>query len=271
MGDALEVLLTNDDGIDATGIRAVHDALTDIADVTVVAPSDDRSACGRSISHEVDVFEHELGYAVAGTPADCVVAGLTELAADPDLVVAGCNRGANLGEYVLGRSGTIGAAVEAAFFEVPAIATSMYVPIDETPLCETELTTDDYSNATRVTTFLVENALEADVFDHAGYLNVNVPIADGSAAPVQITRPSKRYAMDAERIGESIHLNDRIWETMDPAIIPDPEGTDRRAVAEGRISISPLTAPHSTLEHESLERLVTAYAESNAVDVVEAE
>ncbi|MWV39355.1 5'/3'-nucleotidase SurE [Natrialba sp. INN-245] len=261
MGDTLEVLVTNDDGIDSAGIRAVSNSLAEVADVTVVAPLEDQSATGRSLSHEVDVVEHELGYAVDGTPADCVVAGLAELGPVPDLVVAGCNRGANLGEYVLGRSGTIGAAVEAAFFDVPAIATSMYVPIERGPVYEADLGQEEYAEATRVTTFLAENALEAGVFEHAGYLNVNVPVAGGDPAPVEITHPSKRYEMDAERDGETIHLTDHIWDSMDPEVIPDPPGTDRRAVAEGRISISPLAPPHSTNHHEILESLAEAYTE----------
>lgn len=264
MSDALEILLTNDDGIHSTGLRALYDALSEHANVTVVAPANDQSACGRSISHEVDVDEHDLGYAVHGTPADCVVAGLAELGPFPDLVVAGCNKGANLGEYVLGRSGTISAAVEAAFFDVPAIATSMYVPVEDDPLDAIDLSPADYAEATRVTTFLAEHALEAGVFEHAAYLNVNVPVADpeGEPAPVEITRPSQRYEMDAEREGDQVHLHDRIWESMDPETIPDPEGTDRRAVAEGRISVSPLTAPHSTNHHETLEALAERYHEA---------
>ncbi|WP_049923045.1 5'/3'-nucleotidase SurE [Halopiger djelfimassiliensis] len=266
MSDALEILLTNDDGIDSTGIRALHDALSEHANVTVVAPASDQSACGRSISHEVDVHDHELGFAVEGTPADCVVAGLAELGPVPDLVVAGCNKGANLGEYVLGRSGTISAAVEAAFFDVPAIATSMYVPVDDAPLDEVDLSTDDYAEATRVTSYLAEHALEAGVFDHAAYLNVNVPVSDGEPASMEITRPSKRYEMDAERKGDRVHLHDRVWESMAPDTLPDPEGTDRRAVVEGRISVSPLTAPHTTNHHEALDALAETYDETVSFD-----
>ncbi|ELY61650.1 5'/3'-nucleotidase SurE [Natronolimnohabitans innermongolicus] len=260
--DDLEILLTNDDGIHSTGLRALYDALSAYGNVTVVAPATDQSACGRSISHEVDVEERDLGYAVYGTPADCVVAGLAELGPFPDIVVAGCNKGANLGEYVLGRSGTISAAVEAAFFDVPAIATSMYVPAGDTPLSQLDLSSEDYAEATRVTSFLVERALEAGVFDHAAYLNVNVPVADGEPAPVEVTRPSKRYEMDAERNGDSVHLRDRVWESMDPETLPDPNGTDRRAVVEGRISVSPLTAPHSTNHHDALSALAETYTET---------
>ncbi|WP_254528441.1 5'/3'-nucleotidase SurE [Natrinema gelatinilyticum] len=261
MSDDLEILLTNDDGIGSTGIRALYDALSEYANVTVVAPAGDRSASGRSLSHEVEVDDHELGYAVYGTPADCVVAGLAELGPFPDLVVAGCNRGANLGEYVLGRSGTISAAVEAAFFDVPSIATSLYVPVDDTPFTAVDVTADDYTEATRVTTYLADRALEAGVFDHAAYLNVNVPLPDSEPAPIEITRPSKRYDMDAERDGGHVSLHDRVWDDMDPDSIPDPVGTDRRAIVEGRISVSPLTAPHSTNHHEALDSLAETYRE----------
>lgn len=122
------VLLTNDDGIDAVGLRALYDGLSADYDVVTVAPTGDRSSAGRALSDGVDIADHELGYAVDGTPVDCVVAGLDALVPDADVVVAGCNKGANLGAYTLGRSGTVSAAVEAAFFDVPAVATSMYVP-----------------------------------------------------------------------------------------------------------------------------------------------
>ncbi|WP_255169699.1 5'/3'-nucleotidase SurE [Natrononativus amylolyticus] len=257
--DDLEILLTNDDGIESTGIRALYEALTAVGNVTVVAPANDQSAVGRSISHEVDVTEHELGYAIGGTPADCVVAGLAELGPVPDIVVSGCNKGANLGEYVLGRSGTISAAVEAAFFGVPAIAASLYVPTGDLAFHEVEMAPEEYAEAVRATAFLTEHALESGVFEEAAYLNVNAPVPGDEPAPITITQPSRRYEMDAVRNGDAVVLHDRVWEEMDPEAIPDPEGTDRRTVAEGRISVSPLTAPHTTHRHEALDRLVDRY------------
>ena len=271
MSDALEILLTNDDGIDSPGIRALYDALAETATVTVVAPADDQSAVGRSLSHEVDVYEHDLGYAVEGTPSDCVVAGLSVLSPDPDLVVSGCNRGANLGEYVLGRSGTISAAVEAAFFDVPAIAASMYVPAGDITYTDVDVGIEEYAHAVRATAYLTEHALEEGVFEEADYLNLNAPLCDGESprgardpafAPIEITRPSKRYEMDASRDGDRVLLHDRVWDQMDPDVLPDPEGTDRRAVVEGRISVSPLTAPHTSCHHDSLDTLVERYSEA---------
>ena len=149
------ILLTNDDGIDAVGLRAMRDALSADYDVVAVAPTADQSSTGRTLSEGVSVSDHELGYAVDGTPVDCVVAGLGELVPDADLVVAGCNEGANLGAYTLGRSGTVSAAVEAAFFDVPAVATSMYVPGDE-DWWKRELEPTEFANATRATAFLVD-------------------------------------------------------------------------------------------------------------------
>ncbi|WP_254862188.1 5'/3'-nucleotidase SurE [Halovivax gelatinilyticus] len=262
MDDRLSILLTNDDGYGEPGIVAMGEELSQIADVTVVAPATDQSACGRAISNEVTVDERDDGYAITGTPADCVVAGLSEFAPDPDLVVAGCNEGANLGAYVLGRSGTISAAVEAAFFDVPAIATSMYVPVGDLAFEDVETTPADFAEATRATRYLVEHALSAGVFEDASYLNVNVPMNGGREPPMVVTRPSKRYEMDATRNGSTITVEDGVWETMDPETIPDPPGTDRRAVVEGQVSVSPLVAPHTTGSQAQLEALAEAYPRS---------
>ncbi|MFB6137416.1 MAG: 5'/3'-nucleotidase SurE [Halobacteriaceae archaeon] len=268
------IVLTNDDGIDSPGLHALQDALSAVGDVTVVAPSGDQSAVGRSISGEVRVAEHERGYAIDGTPADCVVAAVETLCPGADLVVAGCNHGANLGMYVLGRSGTVSAAVEAAYFGVPAIAVSRYVPA--------ELYEDgaheraDYEEAAAVTRYLAARAPAAGVFTEADYLNVNVPTevatagADGdetaATAEMEITRPSLAYEMSAQRNGDTITLHDEVWERLRGGKCPDPPGTDRRAVAEGRVSVSPLAAPHATLHHESLDELAAAYGGSDAPD-----
>jgi 5'-nucleotidase len=257
MSDAPSMLLTNDDGIESVGFRALYDALSSFADVTAVAPADDQSAVGRKMSTEVIVTEHELGYAIEGTPADCVVAGLEALVPDVDLVVAGCNRGANLGAYVLGRSGTVSAAVEAAFFDVPAIAVSMYVPAGQWETVGTEL--EEYRNATAAASHLATHALDSGVFDQADYLNVNAPPAGEGLAPMTITRPSTMYDMTAEQSDDRIRLSDRVWERMRNGDVPDPEGTDRRAIVDGAVSVSPLTAPHTTERHEALTALVETY------------
>jgi len=260
MSDTPRVMVTNDDGIESVGFRALYDALADVADVVAVAPAEDQSAVGRALSSSVDVTAHELGYAIHGTPADCTIAGLSTLCPDVDLVVAGCNKGANLGAYVLGRSGTISAAVEATFFDVPAIAASLYVPGGE-DWAEQATTPADYGNATRATAYLVEHGLGAGVFEQADYLNVNAPLLGEEPAEMEITRPSRRYEMEAERDGDVVHLNDPVWARMREGDVPDPDGTDRRAIVEGRISVSPLTAPHTTEHHEALDALAETFGD----------
>ncbi|NHN59230.1 MULTISPECIES: 5'/3'-nucleotidase SurE [Halorussus] len=256
MSDAREILLTNDDGIESPGIRALYDALSEVGNVTTVAPADDQSAVGRAMTYEVPVAEHELGYALEGTPSDCVVAGLAELGPYPDVVVSGCNEGANIGAYVLGRSGTVSAAVEAAFFGVPAIAASLHVPQSEWPR-DTEPA--EYEEVAEAVKYLVERAPDAGVFEDAEYLNVNAPLPSAGHTPMVVTRPSHVYDMDATEEDGVVTLHDRTWQQMDSDSLPDPEGTDRRAVYEGKISVSPLTAPHTTEHHEALDDLADRY------------
>jgi 5'-nucleotidase len=280
MDTAPHILLTNDDGIGTVGFRALYDALSTFADVTAVAPADDQSAVGRKMSTDVTVREHELGYAIEGTPADCSVVGLESLCPDVDMVVAGINKGANLGAYVLGRSGTVSAAVEAAFFDVPAIAVSLYVPGgDDVPWEEQATDPADYREAAAAGRFLARHAVDAGVFEHAEYLNVNAPmpaavpgadaapdedgtVPDRPAADMEITKPSTAYEMAATKEGDRIRLQDRLWERMRTGDIPDPEGTDRRAVVEGRVSVSPLTAPHTVRHHDALDGLAETYRSS---------
>jgi 5'-nucleotidase len=127
----MEILLTNDDGILAEGIAAIYPFLTKLGNVTVVAPADSKSGAGHSITiHEslvcekVDVRGIFTGYSVKGSPADCVKLALMELIEKPvDLVVSGMNDGANVGVNVY-YSGTVAAAMEAAFYNIPAVALS---------------------------------------------------------------------------------------------------------------------------------------------------
>lgn len=253
------ILLTNDDGFDATGIRVLRDALSSIGSVTVVAPAEDQSAVGRTRSESVTIEEYEGAYIVDGTPVDCVIAGLHSLAPETDLVVAGCNQGANLGSAVLGRSGTVSAAVEAAFFDVPAIAVSMYITEDLFDDGNPDLAPSRYAAAVDAATYLVEHASETGVFEHADYLNVNAPLASRSTGEMVVTRPADRYRMNADRDGDTITLYDSIWEAMDAGWTDDPPGTDRHAILEGDISVSPLSAPHTTAHDPAFATLADDY------------
>lgn len=127
----MNILLTNDDGILAPGIAAAYRKLVKIGDVTVVAPSDRMSGAGHSITvfeplacEKINIEGQFSGYSVSGSPADCVKLAIMELCPKrPDLVVSGINHGANVGINVY-YSGTVAAAMEAAFYRIPAIALS---------------------------------------------------------------------------------------------------------------------------------------------------
>ncbi|ARS91501.1 5'/3'-nucleotidase SurE [Natrarchaeobaculum aegyptiacum] len=269
------VLLTNDDGIDAPGIRALADALAAVARVTVVAPDRNRSAVGRSLSYgrtsssddeslsldladsaftsRVPHSDHELGYAIDGTPCDCAIVGVNAIEPEPDLVVSGCNSGANLGAYVFSRSGTVSAAMEAAFLETPAIAVSMDT------LGYDDLEPSDFSLAGDVAATLVENVPGTGLFDRVDYLNVNVPGPDTDPDGIALTRPTEVYEMDAARVDGQFQLTNRLWQQMANRDIPDPDDTDRHALLEDEISISPVTVPYDVVDTEPVRSLLERF------------
>ena len=129
---SMRILLTNDDGIFAEGLAAIYEELCAIGEVVVVAPADGQSGAGHSITfaepllcNKVDVDGRFTGYGVHGSPADCVKLGVKQLLSEPvDLIVSGINLGANVGINVF-YSGTVAAAMEGAFFRIPAVAMSL--------------------------------------------------------------------------------------------------------------------------------------------------
>ena len=128
----MNILLANDDGIYAPGLHALRQALERLGNVLVVAPATEQSGVGHSITYLTpltckELWEEEYfrGWAVDGSPADCVKLGVSELSKEPiDLVVSGINGGLNAGINVL-YSGTVAAAIEGAFFRLPSIAVSL--------------------------------------------------------------------------------------------------------------------------------------------------
>lgn len=259
-GETPEILLTNDDGIESPGIEALREALLDAGNVTVVAPASDQSAVGRAMSFQATVDDHPWGYVIEGTPSDCVVAGLGALVPDADIVVSGCNKGANLGMYTLGRSGTVSAAVEAAYFDVPAIASSLYVQQGDADFEDVANDVEDYRTAASATAHLTQASLENGLFDPADYLNVNAPRPADASGAMRITEPSRAYDMTASRDGHTVRLTDNMWQRMARGNVPDEtRETDRHAVVQGAISVSPLTAPHTTEPNPELEAVADSY------------
>lgn len=128
----MKILVTNDDGIDSLGIQKLAMALSEVGDVTVIAPRTEQSAVGHAITMKIPLRVTEyykngdfFGYAIDGTPADCVKIGVRNiLKSIPDLVVSGINHGSNAAINII-YSGTVSAAREAAIMDIPAIAMSI--------------------------------------------------------------------------------------------------------------------------------------------------
>ncbi len=169
------ILITNDDGIQAAGLRALVEAMQSIAQITVVAPSHERSASAQSLTLRQPIYCDQIAeneYSVEGTPADAVILAFhTLLKEKPDLVISGINRGGNMGENVY-YSGTVGAAMEGAINRVPAIAVSVSYKSKEL----------DYAPAANFTRTLVPLIL-AEGLPPGILLNVNVPQSWNGRSP----------------------------------------------------------------------------------------
>ncbi len=229
------ILITNDDGIYAEGLTALRDALTEVGEVTIVAPERPRSASGHAITlHKpLRVAPVRLpwggeGYATNGTPSDCVVLGLFAVMPRCDLVVAGINLGPNLGED-LTYSGTVSAAMEGAICGKPAIAVS---------LADYEM--PDYRPAARFTAQLAREVL-AHGLPPDVLLNVNVPnLPEAELGGVVITRQGKRRY--GGRVERRLDPRGRPYYWLGGEIIEEVEGdgSDGEAVRLGKISVTPL-------------------------------
>jgi len=287
------LLLTNDDGVDAPGLAGLYEELTAVADVTAVAPADDQSGVGRTRSEAAIRHEHPWGYTLTGTPADCVASGLRGLEPDFDLVVSGCNHGPDVGNYVTGRSGTVGAGIDAAFLGTPAVAVSAYHGEDFFP---DPPEVYDFGRLARATVDLSLRARGAGILTPGTLLNVNVP-HDIEGPRMRVTRPLPDYDLHVEHgaeavadaeadggtasstgtdtggepDGEPVRLRDDVWPGVVGFENPFPptevhrerylEGTDRRALVDGEVSVSPLSVDHDDAEHEALVAVVAEYNE----------
>lgn len=169
----MRLLVANDDGIDAKGIYTLVKELEKVHEVIVVAPSDQRSACGHSITITSPIIIKECkleglkskAYSISGTPADCVRMGLDMLSEGKvDMVVSGINRGLNVGTDVI-YSGTVSAAMEAAIYEVPSLAVSQEINGDE----------EQYEVAAKYALKVLEMVKDKPLGEDV-VLNLNVPL-----------------------------------------------------------------------------------------------
>ena len=223
------ILVTNDDGVHAPGIRALADALEGLGEVFVVAPDREASASAQSLTlkHPLRAEKVETGiFAVDGTPADCVNLAIVKLLPRrPSLVVSGINRGGNMGDDVF-YSGTVGAAREATFFGVHAIAVSLAARADL-----------DYTPAARFARRLSAMVLERGLPERT-LLNVNVP--PGKPTGVAITVQGRRSHEGTILEGLDPRHRTYYWIEEGRDHWVSDELSDIFAVRAGLISVSPL-------------------------------
>ena len=229
----MRILVTNDDGINAPGIKALAEALQELGEVTVVAPDRERSAAGHSLTlhSPLRVFELREGwFAVDGTPTDCVNMGIHSLLPfTPDLVVSGINHGGNLGDDVT-YSGTVAAAMEANLMGIPAIAVSLAT------FGPTEYFPDAARAALQIVRETIRRGLPEDTF-----LNVNVPnLPFAEIRTPLVTRQGKRSFVG--KIVDKIDPRGRkyYWIGSEEPSFQDEPGTDFHAVGQGHVSVTPL-------------------------------
>ena len=241
------LILTNDDGVDAPGILALFEAISQIVDeVQIVAPAVNQSMSGHKITlfQEIQIEEKRVAdkkaIAVHGSPADCIaLAALGVVKWPPRLVISGINRGANMGQDVV-YSGTVSAAIEATIQGVPAIAVSL----DN----QQANTVDDYRQAASIAAQVIKHTLTHGIPPFT-ILNLNIPSTD-TLKGLRLTRQGVRiYRNELERSadGQTVKV---VGE--EPTGILDELGTDLWAVHNGYASLTPLhidlTAHHFTAD-----------------------
>jgi 5'-nucleotidase len=245
----MRIVLTNDDGIDAPGLLAVRRALEKVGDVITVAPDQNRSGVGRSISfgrslhvEEREMADGVLGYACTGTPVDCVrLVALGLMDFEPDVVVSGINHGENLGDDIT-YSGTVAGAMEGIVIGVPGIAVSLSIDRPWHEITEEYIPLDDglhFEPAAEFTARLVKIALKG--LPAGRILNVNAPnVPRERLRGARVTRLGRRFYKDelvevkdeGGRVGYDIYNN--------PPGHHEEEGTDFAAIENDEISITPV-------------------------------
>ena len=225
-----EILITNDDGIDAPGLRALVDAVKALGSVSVVAPNQERSASAQSLTLRRPIYCEQVAereWAIDGTPADAMIVAIDKLlGAPPSLVISGINPGANLGENVF-YSGTVGAAAEATIHHVPAFAISVVHRGEDF----------DYTQAAQFARKMAELILSKGLPESV-LLNVNVPQEwNGS---VRFTRQSKKVTRNVLEKGVDAQGRTFYW-LADQQVIEEPDAeSDIAAVLDGAVSVTPL-------------------------------
>jgi 5'-nucleotidase len=243
----VDILLVNDDGIYSNGLLALKSMLVEEfdANVVVVAPTNQQSGVGRAISlfeplriTKTKLSDEYYGYAVSGTPTDCVILGIYKILKKiPDMVISGINLGENLGTEIT-TSGTLGAAFEGAHHGAKSLACSLQITANHLKFKEGE-TPIDFIMPSKITCKIVKKYLDNDF--PCDVINLNIPEGADDITPIVITKLAKK--MYSTHVEERTDPRGRSYYWIDGyPITEEEEGTDVYAVRKkGHISLTPLT------------------------------
>ena len=228
----LRILLSNDDGYFAPGLAALAQSLSALGTVTVVAPERDRSGASNSLTLDRPLTVRKAAngfFYVNGTPTDCVHLAVTGLLDDlPDVIVSGINHGANMGDDTI-YSGTVAAATEGFLLGIPSFAISLAAAGK-----------DHFATAATVARELVERHTRQSL-NEAVLLNVNVPdVPNAELRGMEVTRLGKRHKAEAVVKATNPRGEPIYWVGAAGSVQDAGEGTDFYAVAQRRVSITPL-------------------------------
>jgi len=245
----VKILLANDDGIFAPGLAAIYKELVKMGDVTVVAPDVSQSGASHSITYSrplmynrVDINGQFTGYAVQGSPADCVKLAVMQLHDGPiDLLVAGINNGANAGINVY-YSGTVAAAMEGAFLKIPAVAMSLCVEAPGVP--------GDFDKAA---VHCVEVLKKLMPLESGDVININIPqLSGGEPKGVRVV-PQSSQGFDEYYVPQKNEQGQTVFQLTGIRHLVDDAPTDTASLELGFITVTALASDMT--DHERTRRL----------------
>jgi len=231
----MQILLTNDDGIFARGLAAIYKELVKLGDVTVVAPMDSRSGTSHSVTfskpllcNKVDINGQFAGFSVQGSPADCVKLACIQLCDGPiDLLVAGINNGANAGINVY-YSGTVAAAMEAAFLKIPAVAMS--------------LSREENMDFEKAAFYCAKILTKLMPIKSGDVININIPpLSGGQPKGIKVV-PQSTEGFHEYYIAQKDEQSQTLFQLAGGTHRSESGLTDTIALAEGYITVTPLVA-----------------------------
>lgn len=243
----MRILITNDDGVNSTGIVAAKRAVEDLGKIDVVAPATQQSGIGHALTlfepirvTSTNLIDGTEAFSVSGTPTDALIIGVFEITNDrPDLVISGINIGENLGKSELTTSGTIGAAMEAATHGIPAISVSLQVTRGDIKFHDGHVDVD-FRYSTKILRSVAKTVLKKGLPDGVDFINLNIP-SHPSSNKIKLTRLGERMY--------SIHIQKRLdprgrpyyWIDGDP-VENDDFGTDVHTLKNERCpTITPIS------------------------------